>query len=93
MLLVLAAIRRRAKMSLGERAAAALAREMRLNTRTTKALWTVADQLGMRERAGVLLVSRAALLNAVARLATKDGDKKSNAAAKILVDHLVGTGA
>ncbi|GAB4384855.1 MAG: hypothetical protein Kow0022_08750 [Phycisphaerales bacterium] len=86
------AVRKYAKVSLGERAARALSRRMRLSRQAEKALWTVADQLGMRERAGVLLMSRTALLNAVARLATREGDAKSSAAARVLVEQVVATG-
>lgn len=90
--LAVIAVRRYARVSLGERAAGALARRMRLSRQAVKALWTVADQLGMRERAGVLLVSRTALLNAVARLSTREGDAKSNAAARVLVEQVVAPG-
>ncbi|KAA0216947.1 MAG: hypothetical protein DYG94_02455 [Leptolyngbya sp. PLA3] len=82
--------RARLRCSVGELATQALVRGAGLDRKTRRALWRVADRLDMRERAGVLLMSRSALLTAVGQLAMKAGDKKTTAAATRLVERLIG---
>lgn len=83
-------LRRRARLSVGERAAQSLARAMRLDRPTRRALRRVAEELEMKDQAGVLLLSRSALLDAVARLAVKKTEKATIEAARLLVDRVVG---
>lgn len=89
------ALRSRLRASVEELATRSLVRRARLDRKTRRALWCVADHLGMRDRAGALLMSRSALLAAVGQLAVKQGDKKTSAAAARLVERLdrAGTGA
>lgn len=84
------ALRSRLRASVGELATRSLVRCARLDRKTRRALWSVADRLEMRDRAGVLLMSRSALLAAVAQLAVRQGDKKTTAAATRLVERVVG---
>lgn len=83
-------LRSRLRASVGELATRSMVRQVGLDRKTRRALWRVADRLGMRDRAGVLLMSRSALLGAVGQLAVKQGDKKTTAAATRLVERLVG---
>lgn len=83
-------LRRRARRSAGERAARSLARAMRLDRPARRALWQVAQELEMKDQAGVLLLSRSALLDAVAKLAVQKTEKKTIDAARLLVERLVG---
>ncbi|RMH12053.1 MAG: hypothetical protein D6695_07840 [Planctomycetota bacterium] len=83
-------LRARLRSSAGELAARALARRMGLSRRSRRALWRVADALGMREQAGVLLLSRSALLSAVGKLATGQVDPQVAGEASTLVEAVCG---
>ncbi|MCL4220600.1 MAG: hypothetical protein KJZ65_04445 [Phycisphaerales bacterium] len=89
-LVVYLAIRARLRVSEDELATRALVKRTRLDRKTRRALWRVADQLGMRDRAGVLLMSQSALLAAVGQLKVRQGDRKTAAAATTLVERLIG---
>lgn len=83
-------VRRRLGSSMGELAGRALARHLGLDRRARRALWCVADELGVRDRAGVLLLSRSALLDAVGRLAGSRCHRRVSVRAALLVERLIG---